>query len=149
MFALETGGGPVHLQLKKQILELMGLEVLHPGDVLPTVRVMAREMGISPRTVARAYRELEQEGVVFRSGEENAAPEKDAHSGTGEKQVVLCSSEAAKEAVQGQCIYRLEQQLRAARSCGVAYNRIVCLVRRIFEQDVSAVLGKGEEAPHD
>lgn len=149
MFALETGGGPVHLQLKKRILELMGLEVLRPGDVLPTERVMAREMGISPRTVARAYRELEQEGVVSRSAEENAGPGEDAHSGTGEKQVILCSSETAREAVQDQCIYRLEQQLREARSCGIAYRRIECLTRQIFGQDVSASLGKGEGDLHD
>lgn len=127
----------------------MGLEVLRPGDVLPTVRAMAREMGISPRTVARAYRELEQEGVVSRSEEEGAGPVEDADSGTGEKQVILCGSEAARVAVQDQCIHRLEQQLREAKSCGIAYNRIVCLTRQIFEQDVSAALGKGEEDPHD
>jgi DNA-binding transcriptional MocR family regulator len=37
---------------------------LHPGDTVPSVRVLARELGVSPTTVASAYRDLRQRGVL-------------------------------------------------------------------------------------
>jgi DNA-binding transcriptional MocR family regulator len=37
---------------------------LRPGDTVPSVRVLARELGLSPTTVAAAYRDLRQRGVL-------------------------------------------------------------------------------------
>ncbi len=37
---------------------------LSPGDKLPTVRQLAAELSVNPNTVARAYREMEIEGVL-------------------------------------------------------------------------------------
>jgi GntR family transcriptional regulator len=39
---------------------------LHPGDQLPTLSEMVRDLGINQNTVARAYSELEHAGVVVR-----------------------------------------------------------------------------------
>ena len=39
--------------------------MLKPNDKLPSVRMLAADLGINPNTVARAYAELEKEGVIY------------------------------------------------------------------------------------
>lgn len=51
-------------QLRRQIESLIEGGGLAPGDRLPTVRQLAGDLGIAPGTVARAYRELEQRGLL-------------------------------------------------------------------------------------
>ena len=52
-------------QIKNQIIRYIELGVLKPNDKLPSVRMLASELGINPNTVARAYAELEKEGVIY------------------------------------------------------------------------------------
>jgi DNA-binding transcriptional regulator YhcF (GntR family) len=59
---------PPFEQVKRQITEQVAAGVLAPGDKLPTVRRLAVDLGLAPNTVARAYRELEQLGVVDTRG---------------------------------------------------------------------------------
>ncbi|MBN1901727.1 GntR family transcriptional regulator [Candidatus Sumerlaeota bacterium] len=58
------GGVPVYLQIANQIKYLAASRRFLPGDQLPSVRKLAEELVINPNTVARAYRELENEGVL-------------------------------------------------------------------------------------
>lgn len=51
-------------QLRRQITEQVASGELTPGDQLPPVRRLAEDLGIAPNTVARAYRELEADGVL-------------------------------------------------------------------------------------
>lgn len=55
-------------QLRQQITAQVAGGELVPGDRLPTVRRLAGDLGIAPNTVARAYRELEVEGVLSGRG---------------------------------------------------------------------------------
>ena len=55
---------PLYKQIVEQIQQLIAIRNLLPGDHLPTVRQLAQELRINPGTVAKAYRELEQQGVV-------------------------------------------------------------------------------------
>lgn len=55
---------PPFAQLRTQITELVASGGLAPGDRLPTVRRLAGDLDIAPNTVARAYRELEADGVL-------------------------------------------------------------------------------------
>ena len=56
---------PIYQQLKDQILRLIMAGAIGPGDPLPSVRVMARELGINPNTVAKAYQDLEKSGLIY------------------------------------------------------------------------------------
>lgn len=51
-------------QLCTQIARQVTQGALRPGDRLPTVRRLAGDLGIAPNTVARAYRELEADGIL-------------------------------------------------------------------------------------
>jgi DNA-binding transcriptional regulator YhcF (GntR family) len=55
-------------QLRQQITALALAGSLAPGDRLPSIRQLANDLGIASGTVARAYRELESDGVVSTHG---------------------------------------------------------------------------------
>jgi GntR family transcriptional regulator len=60
----QTSGVPVYLQLMEQVKHAIETGALRVGDQLPTIRKVAGELVINPNTVARAYRELEHEGML-------------------------------------------------------------------------------------
>lgn len=60
----DRDGVPVYVQLVSQIKYLVSSGRLPPGEQLPPVRKLAEQLVVNPNTVARAYRELESEGVV-------------------------------------------------------------------------------------
>ncbi|MFC4244125.1 GntR family transcriptional regulator [Gryllotalpicola reticulitermitis] len=55
---------PASEQLRQQILDQVRGGTAAPGTKLPTVRRLADELGIAVNTVARAYRLLEEDGIV-------------------------------------------------------------------------------------
>jgi GntR family transcriptional regulator len=57
-------GVPIYLQLMEQVKHAIETGALQPGDQLPGIRPLAEELVINPNTVAKAYRELEHEGVL-------------------------------------------------------------------------------------
>lgn len=57
-------GEPIYQQLVRQITHAITTGAVKPGDRLPTVRDLAAELVVNPNTVARAYRELDQAGLV-------------------------------------------------------------------------------------
>jgi DNA-binding transcriptional regulator YhcF (GntR family) len=59
---------PPYEQVRSQVVALVDAGALVPGTRLPTVRRLADDLGLAPNTVARAYRELEQSGVVVTRG---------------------------------------------------------------------------------
>ncbi|TET96123.1 MAG: GntR family transcriptional regulator [Anaerolineales bacterium] len=55
---------PIYTQMVDRIKHLVASGVLEPGDQLPTVRQMAAELRVNFNTIARAYRILDEEGVI-------------------------------------------------------------------------------------
>jgi len=60
---LEAATAPYE-QIRSQIAALINLGELAPGNRLPTVRALATDLGVAAGTVARAYKELEAEGLI-------------------------------------------------------------------------------------
>ena len=56
---------PVYVQIERRIRMGVADGTLQPGDHLPSVRDLARQLGLSPNTVGRAYAELSREGVIM------------------------------------------------------------------------------------
>ena len=59
-----SSGVPIYLHLMEQVKHGIETGALRPGEQLPGIRPLAEELLINPNTVAKAYRELEHEGVI-------------------------------------------------------------------------------------
>ncbi len=116
---------PVYEQIARQIRELVAAGELPAGTPLPTVRVLASDLGVNLNTVARAYRVLEEEGFVRirdRSGAEVAAP---ARKPSGER-AKLCQE--------------LRRVLALLHQAGLSTEEL----HRLAEQEIAS-LGSGSE----
>ena len=60
----EDDPAPVYVQIERRIRMGVADGTLQPGDHLPSVRDLARKLGLSPNTVGRAYADLSREGVI-------------------------------------------------------------------------------------
>jgi len=59
-----SSGVPIYLQLMEQVKHAIETGALRPGEQLPSIRPLAEELVVNPNTVAKAYRELEHDGVI-------------------------------------------------------------------------------------
>ena len=59
-----SSGVPVYLQLEQQIKHAIAAGVLRAGDSLSSTRKTAADLRINPNTVARAFQNLEREGIL-------------------------------------------------------------------------------------
>ena len=57
-------GKPVYLQLADQVRYAAASGSLRPGDPLPSIRPLAEELRVNRNTIAKAYTELESQGVI-------------------------------------------------------------------------------------
>src|SRR5947207_8187584 len=60
----QASGVPLYLQLIEQVKHSIETGAIRAAEQLPSVRQMAEDLLINPNTVARAYRELEHEGII-------------------------------------------------------------------------------------
>ena len=59
-----TSGKPIYTQIADQVKEQIMTGVLAPGEALPSMRLLARELRISVITTKRAYEDLERDGFL-------------------------------------------------------------------------------------
>lgn len=82
----EESGTPIYEQIIGRIEEAVATGSLEAGERLPSVRDLAAELEIAPGTVARAYSELEKQGVVETEGSKGtrvAEPQPSGEAGAG------------------------------------------------------------------
>ncbi|MCI5773294.1 MAG: GntR family transcriptional regulator [Erysipelotrichaceae bacterium] len=66
MFYIDNGSSkPIFEQLKTQVIKYVEIGILKEDDKLPSVRILAMELGINPNTVMKAYKELEEMGYIY------------------------------------------------------------------------------------
>jgi GntR family transcriptional regulator len=63
---ITNDGIPIYLQIANQVKYQVASGRLAPGDEIPPIRVLAHQLLVNPNTIARAYLELEREGVVHK-----------------------------------------------------------------------------------
>src|SRR5687767_12769750 len=110
-------GVPIYLQIVNQVKYLVAAGRLTPGEELPAIRVLAERLQVNPNTVARAYRELENAGVV----------EKRRTAGT---YVSATGSPLARRERRKILIERIDALLAEARQLGIPTDEVIELLRQ-------------------
>jgi GntR family transcriptional regulator len=124
-----SSGVPIYLQLMEQVKHAVETGALRPGEQLPGIRPLAEQLVINPNTVAKAYRELEHEGVIeLRHGagafvSANAGPKK------------LTDKLRAAQDIVSSAVERLHAR-------GVTDEEI----RRLFEAELAGLSRRGERS---
>ena len=100
---------PIYLQLEKGICELLVLGHLEENEPLPSVRSLAKELGINPNTIQKAYQELESSGVIY------SAQGKGSFAADPDK---------ARDILFKSCKEKLQTALREAKTAGMPIQDI-------------------------
>ena len=109
-----SSGLPIYLQIAQQIKTAVAMGRLQPEEPLPSVRQLAVELAVNPNTVARAYLDLEIEGVIYkRQGAGTFVSSQGVEMSKGERRRVL-SELLEKALVEGVNLGLSERELRDA-----------------------------------
>ena len=65
IYLSNSGQEPIYAQITRQIKQQILSGALRPGDALPSIRLLARELRISVITTTRAYEDLERDGFIL------------------------------------------------------------------------------------
>ncbi len=86
-----SSGRPVYRQIIDQVKRDIAIGRIVRDDRLPTVRELARQLAINPNTIAKAYRQLEREGVLTtRPGAGTFVANLDSNLSKSVKKRLLC-----------------------------------------------------------
>jgi len=107
---------PIYEQLKNKIYELAVLGQLRANDQLPSVRNLARDLGVNPNTVQKAYQELERENIIY--------------SVTGKGSFLSAKLDTQLER---QYLRKISAAAIQARQCGVKLDLALDTIRRTYE----------------
>lgn len=65
-FSIDPANGvAIYEQIVRQIKFAVARDAVKVGELIPSVRELARELAVNPNTVARAYRQLQSDGVLI------------------------------------------------------------------------------------
>ena len=117
-----ASGKPIYEQIYTQVKNCIISGELSPGDALPSIRALAKDLRISVITTTRAYDELERDGFIDR------VPGKGCY--VAEKNLDLVREQQLKD---------LEAHLAAAaglaKSCGVSREELHEMLRILLEEE--------------
>jgi len=114
-------GDAVYAQVVRQMRPLIASGALAPGTQIPSVRQLARDLGVSLNTIARAYRVLEAEGFLDirdRAGVTVAAP-----------------AEEIGDSTRGALVEELQVILARLRQAGITNDELL----RLIQEEVAAL----------
>lgn len=116
-----SGGRPIYEQITSQIKGMIMNGTLKPGEPLPSMRLLAKELRISVITTKRAYEDLERDGFI------TTIVGKGSFVREADQEFVR---EERLKAVEG----HLQAAVDAARQCGMEEQEVVDILRLLFEE---------------
>ena len=122
MFSIDARSRvPIYEQIVQNIIGLISKGVLAADDQLPSVRSMARDIGINPNTVQKAYQELELRGLIYQA------------AGRGS---FISPGDNLTKAVLDQHLKAIEEPMRAAKKAGISKEAVIKLTGEIYKEEI-------------
>lgn len=110
---------PIYEQLIAKLSEMISAGALKPEEKLPSVRNLARELGVNPNTVQKSYQELERSGIIY------------SVAGKGS---FIAPGNRANETVCRQRLLRIKEVVMEGKRAGVSYQQVDKTVRSVYEE---------------
>ncbi|MBP6961225.1 MAG: GntR family transcriptional regulator [Thermotogaceae bacterium] len=110
---------PAYQQIKISVKEAIVTGRLKENDTLPSIREMAQEMKINPNTVARAYRDLEQEGIIL------------PKQGIGN--IVIVSPVIVRQSLIEELVGELSLTMTKLKKTGIQFQEFAKVVAKVWE----------------
>ena len=118
---------PLYVQIMDEIRRALVRGTLQPEDPLPSVRELAVELVVNPRTVSQAYQELEREGVVYVR--------------RGQGTFVAPDAQPDREERRALAVGVARRALLDARRNGLGVDELLLMIREVAAEE------EGEPAP--
>ena len=115
-----SSGQPIYEQIVSQIKSLIITGELNEGEVLPSMRLLAKELRISVITTKRAYDELEREGFIV--------------SFTGKGSFVAGKNiDLIKEQLLKEIEKHMQEIFKLSENCGLNLDELIEMMTLIYE----------------
>lgn len=121
IYLSNSGQEPIYAQITRQIKQQILSGALRPGDALPSIRLLAKELRISVITTKRAYEELEREGLIV------------TQTGRGSF-VAEVSGERLREEQRRAVEKHLADAVHAAKMGGLTAEEFIEIAKTAFEE---------------
>ncbi|MBQ8073523.1 MAG: GntR family transcriptional regulator [Clostridia bacterium] len=122
MFVIDPRSkAPLYEQLTQQLRWQIAMGFLAGDEPLPSVRQLSAELGINPNTIQKAYRLMEQEGLIY------------TQPGRGNFVTPSVTEQRLKQ--RESQLARLEEEMRKAKEMGIPGEEIVRLTRQVYGED--------------
>ena len=118
---VQTEGQPIYGQIMRYIKQGLAAGTIADGEELPSRRTLSAYLTVNPNTVQKAYRLLEEEGLV------------QSHAGA---KSCVCASEQQREALRGELTEEgLRTMVRDMKRMGLTAAEAAALVKKLYEEE--------------
>ena len=116
---------PLYLQIMDEVRRALVVGTLKPEDPVPSVRELATELVVNPRTVLQAYRELEREGVLYVR--------------RGQGTFVASDAQPREQERRGLAVGVARRALLEARRNGLGVEELLLIIREVAAEESEPV----------
>lgn len=109
---------------------MVSMDIMLPNQKLPAVRTLAKELGINPNTVQKAYQLLERDNIIY------------SVSGKGSYISEKSNAENKKNII---AVIKLNDVLKELNSIGITKADVISIVEKYFENEKSKQLKREEK----
>ena len=116
-----SGGTPIYLQILSYVKRGIIAGTIRDGDELPSRRVLSARLGINPNTVQKAFRTLEDEGLI--------------QSRSGAKSSISVTNRVIKRLKEELLMEDVRNITEALKQMGISKDEALDLINKYWEED--------------